>query len=178
MRKGLCERALRRKQSVKDNDMSLNDQIFALVRAEGPASCLRFLDEHGPGRNSEERRVIAHWRAAFLANEGQNDTALRVLGAAASDFTCRSSFALQKARILRGMGRVPEAIATLRAAPIAQEISTFPALALEAAYFCCYLMLKQGEAPPRDLLDLIPDDFETVVDDRFIAKNNLVSGKL
>ena len=157
--------------------MSLNDQIFALVRAEGPASCLRFLDEHGPGRNGEDRRVIAHWRASFLAKEGRNDAALKVLDAATADFTCQSSFALQKARILTNLGRISDAIATLKAAPIAEEVATFPGLAWEAAYFCCYLVAKQGDAPPRDLLDLIPNDFETMLDGKFLAKSNLVSGR-
>ena len=157
--------------------MSLNDQIFALVRAEGPASCLRFLNEHGPGRNREDRRVVAHWRAAFLAKEGRNDAALKVLDAAAADFPCKSSFALQKARILTNLGRVSDSIATLRSAPIMQEVATFPGLAWEAAYFCCYLIVKQGDAPPRDLLDLIPDDFETMLDGQFLAKSNLVNGR-
>ncbi|HXT05564.1 MAG TPA: hypothetical protein VN715_01340 [Roseiarcus sp.] len=67
---------------------------------------------------------------------------------------------------------------TLRAALIAAEVETFPGLAWEAAYFCCYLMVKQGGAPPKDLLDLIPDDFETVLDGRFIAKSNLTDGRL
>jgi hypothetical protein len=86
--------------------------------------------------------------------------------------------ALRRAQLLRSLGRVSEAIAALRAAPMAQEVATFPGLAWEAAYFYCYLMIKKGEAPPKDLLDLIPDDFETVLDGRFIAKSNLVDGRL
>jgi len=158
--------------------MSLNDQIYGILRTQGAEACQRFLDERAPGQDSDDRRTIASWRAILLGHENRNAEAVDVLNAANADFRCRSSFALQKAQFLRGLGRIPEAIATLKAAPITEEVATFPGLAWEAAYFCCYLMKKQGETPPPDLLDLIPDDFETMLDGRFLSKSNLLDGKL
>ena len=157
--------------------MRFDDKFFALYRTGDLAACNRLLDEHSPGRDQEGRHSIAYWRAVLLDREGRPAEALDVLNAASADFNCRSGFTLQQAQLLRNLGRIPDAIATLEAAPIMQEVATFPGLAWEAAYFCCYLIVKQGDAPPRDLLDLIPDDFETMLDGQFLAKSNLVSGR-
>jgi hypothetical protein len=156
--------------------MTLNDQIFTIYRRHGAATCQRFLDEHAPGKDREERRSLAHWRVVLLEKDGQYATALDVVNAGASDFNSQSLLAFEKARLLRGLGRVDEAIATLQAAPISEEVATFPGLAWEAAFFCGYLLVSQGEPPPQDLLDLIPDDFETMVDGRFVGKGDLVAG--
>ena len=158
--------------------LQLDEKFSRLFRSGNPTACNQLLDESPPGRNQEEKHSIAYWRAVLLDHEGRHAEALAVLNASASGFNCQSLFALKKAEVLRSLDRILEAIAALRAAPIAQEVATFPGLAWEAAYFCCYLMAKQGEAPPKDLLDLIPDDFETVLDGRFIAKSNLTDGRL
>jgi hypothetical protein len=154
--------------------MSLGDQIFALYRSQGAQSCQRLLDERSPGKDQEERRSIAYWRAFLLERDGRYSEALAVLDAAAADSNSQSLLALKRAELLRSLGRVSEAIATLRSAPIAQEVATFPGLAWEAAYFCCYLVANEGKPPPKDLFDLIPNDFETMIDNRFLNKSDLV----
>lgn len=157
--------------------MQFDEKFFAIYRSGDIEACKRLLDEHSPGMDREERYSVAYWRAVLLDREGQYAAALDVLNAAASDFNCRSGLALQKARLLRSLGRVSEAISMLEDAPVAEEVATFPGLAWEAAYFCCFLLVKRGEAPPQDLLDLIPDDFETLLDGHFLAKSNLLSGR-
>ena len=157
--------------------LSLNEKIFNIVRTQGPDACGRFLEAHGPGRDSDERHTLAHWRAALLDQEGKYADALSVVNAAASDFNCKSALALQRAQLLAKLGRAEEAVSMLREAPIAQESATYPGLAWEAAYFGCYLLAKQGQALARVWFDLIPEDFQTRIDGRPVAKSNLLDGK-
>lgn len=158
--------------------MSLNDEIFSRVRSQGPEACLRFIDAQPPGRNGDDRRTLASWRARLLSQSGRYSEALDALSSAQADFNSKSGFAWRKAELQAKLGLVDQAISTLKEAPIVSEISAFPGLAWEAAYYCCHLTKLRGEAPPRDLLNAIPQDFETMIDGRALDKNNLLDRKL
>jgi hypothetical protein len=157
--------------------MTFDERFIALYRSGNLAACNVMIREAPPGRDSDERCSIAYWRSVLLNREGKPMDALSVLDAASSDFQCKCALALKRAQLLRSLDRIPEAIATLHAAPISQEVTTYPGLAWEAAYFGCYLAIQQGETAPGDWLDLIPEDFETMIDDEFVFKQNLIDRK-
>jgi len=155
--------------------MALRDQIYPAHKAKDFDACHRIVDAASPRKDREERRSITYWRSAILEAEGRFTESMSVLEQGRADFCCSSSYANLKARLLVRLGRSPEAIAVLQSAPIVDEHETYPALALEAAYDLCALLIESGQPAPADLLALIPDDFITMNDQkRFVGKSDLL----
>lgn len=141
--------------------MGFSEEMFALGKTRDWEACHRRIDQAEPGATREARVSIAHWRSAVLEWEGRYDDALCVIDASKEDVFTECGRLWDRAQILYHMGKVAEAIETLRNAPFGAEIDSFPGITYEAIFLYCYLLKKSGREPPPNLIAALPDDFGT-----------------
>jgi tetratricopeptide (TPR) repeat protein len=154
--------------------MALRDDILPLLKRSDWRACHVLLDQAAAAGDDSDRKSIDYWRAVVLQREGRNDEALSLLQKTRGDFSPKCLPDYLRAQILAQMGRLDEAVAVLRDAPILKEFPKFPALAREAAYYYCLFLIETGQTPPPDVLTIIPDDFKTLNDGRFVGKADLL----
>jgi len=151
------------------------ESLMAPYRAGDDAECQRILDAAVPNANKRERSEIASWRARLCDRAGDFAAALNIMTAAQADFDCQTYVALRRANDLAALVRVPEAVTTLRAAPVEQERAAYPGMCRLADFFLCLYLAKEGEIPPQSTLDGIPDDFFALgASDEMMTKKNIL----
>ena len=156
--------------------MDIADEILPLYKQKDWAACHRLLDGALPGDSPEQRHSIAHWRAATFKWEGRYREALDVLSRHRGDFNCKTSVCDMRARIYDNIGETGNAIDELRSAPFGEEMGRFPGLVMDAIYFYCFLLAREGREVPAKLLEAIPEDYVSmIVPGAFVDKARILA---
>jgi tetratricopeptide (TPR) repeat protein len=152
----------------------LGDDILPLLKRHDWRACHALLDRTALVADRSDPAAVPYWRAVVLEEEGRDDEAFEVLEKSRDEFSSKCLPDYLRAKILAPKGRLREAVAILREAPILKEFPRFPALAREAAYYYCLFLTEADETPPPEVLAIIPEDFETLNEGRFVGKTDLL----
>lgn len=156
--------------------MKIHNNCSELFRQRDWKALHDMLDSASPGRDSDERGQIAHWRASALSAEGRHDDAIDVLRGIQSDCRCRATVSKHIAENLRRLGRDMEAIEELKNAPLAEERERFSGLVLDAKYVLAHLLASNGLEVEKAILDDIPNNYVHITDrGQRISKSDLMN---
>ncbi len=156
----------------------LYETILPFYKRKDWKACHRLLDKAGAAGNGQDRSSITFWRAATFEAEGRYREALDQLVTHRNDFDCKSGLSELIAKIYDKMGQSDKAIQEMRSAPFGAEMDRFPALVLDAIYFYCYVLAKDGRTVPPNLLGAIPEDYRTMIETGILVNKDYLRGMI